>query len=85
LNSGGTVWAQFVDGEFASLTDLGITEIVLDSDEVATLEADDTVHVFGMGEFTMNGQTEVFADAALEISSMGFRENADGSLLRYAA
>lgn len=68
------------EGEFTSLDDMGITEINLTSDGVESTAADGDVTIFGVGEYKRNGETEVLADAALAISSMGFRENANGSI-----
>ncbi|WP_422368596.1 Ig-like domain-containing protein [Pelagibius sp.] len=65
-------------GEFRSLSDMGIKSIELQSDSV--VEERDDSYIYGSGFYTYSdGSVGAFADAALSGSTLGVREEADGS------
>ena len=75
-------------GELRSLTDAGVKSIALaydDGDDGVAEERDGNT-IFGEGQYTKtDGTTGAYADAALAVSVIGFREDGDDLVFKTAA
>ena len=92
LNALDAEWDKFViwqdvdgdgisdEGEVMHIAEAGVEEISLASDETTRDEGGGNT-TYGYGEFTFNdGTVHEFADTEFAVSSLGIKENADGSI-----